>query len=103
MANNASSQIDETGVTVVYKDEVTQKKIHDHLNNENDIITEQDIANINTGITQENHSELIVLTDLQEVPKKDSAEIDVEEDIEEKVVKDNRDADVNTSWNILGS
>ena len=102
MANNPSSQTDETGATVVYKDEVTQKKIHEHLNNENDIITEQDIANINTGIIQENHSELIVLTDLQELPPKDSAEIE-EEIEEEKTVKDNRDADVDTSWNVLGS
>ena len=62
--------------------------------------------NINTGIIQENHSELIVLTDLQELPPKDSAEIEeeLEEDKEEeKVVKDNRDSDVDTSWNILGA
>lgn len=101
MANNASSKSGETVINVLYKDEVTQKKIHDHLNDENDIITEQDIANINTGIIQENHSELIVLTELQEVSAKDSAEI--EEEIEEKVVKDNRESDVDTSWNILGS
>lgn len=101
MANNASSKPGETVVNVLYKDEVTQKKIHEHLNNEDDIITEQDIANINTGIIQENHSELIVLTDLQEMPVNNSSKD--EEEIEEKIVKDNRESDVDTSWNILGT
>ncbi len=103
MANNASSKSDDTVINVLYKDEVTQKKIHDHLNNEFDIITEQDIANINTGIIQEDHSEFIVLTDLQELPANDSAEIEIEEEIADKTVKDNRESDVETSWNILGS
>jgi hypothetical protein len=32
-----------------YKDERTEKKIHEHLNNKNDIITEEDIANAQVG------------------------------------------------------
>ncbi|MBC7936961.1 MAG: hypothetical protein H7Y86_16560 [Rhizobacter sp.] len=81
-----------------YKDERTEKKIHEHLNNEEDIITEQDIANAPAG----------------PVNKKDAAPADInkskKEELKEEAndqegtkIKDNEDPDIQTSWNILGS
>ncbi len=35
----------------VFTDELTKEKIHRHLNDINDVITEEDIRNIDTSIT----------------------------------------------------
>ncbi len=99
MAKNSSSSSDQKDIRTLYIDERTQKKIHEHLNNEDDIITEQDIANVATGVVMGNEN--IVLN---------NAEIEIEnideesdKDLEEKKIKDNEDTDIDTSWNILGT
>ena len=72
-----------------YKDERTEKKIHDHLNNENDVITEEDIANAPVGLVhKEPH------------PVESAGEPKLPE---ENKVKDNEDPDIDTSWNVLES
>jgi glycine betaine/choline ABC-type transport system substrate-binding protein len=38
-------------IPVTYFDEVTKEKIQKHLNDINDVITEEDIRNIDTSIT----------------------------------------------------
>ena len=84
----------------MHVDEVTKKKIQEHLNNEDDIITEQDIANINTGVG--NDSENLAMQDLQD--EDDSIdEEENEEEVQEKKVNDNDSPAVETPWNILGT
>ena len=42
-------KIDENDIRSNFEDERTQARIQEHLNNEHDIITEEDIANIQIG------------------------------------------------------
>lgn len=74
-----------------YKDERTAKKIHEHLNNKNDIITEEDIANAQVGAVKK---ELANLPETLEEKQKEE---------EKNTIKDNEDPGIDTSWNILGS
>ena len=72
-----------------YKDERTEKKIHEHLNNENDVITEEDIANAPVGPVhkEEREEEQDETTDKEKQP--------------EEKLKDNTDPGIDTSWNVL--
>ena len=96
---NASSLPQDKNVNGMYVDEVTKKKIQEHLNNEDDIITEQDIANINTGVG--NDSENLAMQDLQD--EDDGIDEEDEEEVQEKKVNDNDSPAVETPWNILGT
>ncbi len=50
MANNDNlRKPDENDIRPQFEDERTQARIQEHLTNEDDIITEQDIANIQVG------------------------------------------------------
>ena len=72
-----------------FTDEQTDKRIHQHLTNENDQITEEDISNIKTDVV---------------LPEEENHEESEEEKMEKKhKIKDNEDSDIDTSWNILGS
>lgn len=82
-----------------YKDERTEKKIHEHLNNEKDIITEEDIANAPAGPVNKEGATLPV--DIPEAKKDELKE--TEDKKEEDKVKDNTDPGIETSWNVLGS
>lgn len=99
MEKNSSPSPDHKDTRSLYIDERTQKKIHEHLNNEDDIITEQDIANVTTGVVMENESiNLDVAEDnIEEI------EENRDKDIEDKKIKSNEEADIDTPWNILGS
>ncbi len=93
---------EESDIRALYVDERTQKKIHEHLTNENDVITEQDIANITTGVTKDNDIE--ELAELQEQGEGDKTQMTEEEkEAEDKTIKDNEDPEIETPWNILGS
>jgi hypothetical protein len=46
-----SQEINAGDVPKVYFDDVTQDKIHKHLSDINDVITEQDIKNIKTDMS----------------------------------------------------
>ena len=87
----------------MHVDEVTKKKIQEHLNNEDDIITEQDIANINTGVG--NELENLAMQDLQDeddnINQKENEED--QEEVQEKKVNANESPAVETPWNILGT
>ncbi len=100
MAKNSSSSSDQKDIRTLYIDERTQRKIHEHLNNEDDIITEQDIANVTTGVVMEN--EIINLVNaVDEI--EDGEEENSDKYLEEKRIKNNEDTDIDTPWNILGA
>ncbi len=40
-----------SSILPAFRDELTKQKIHRHLNDINDVITEEDIRNIDTSIT----------------------------------------------------
>jgi len=73
-------------------DEQTNKRIHEHLANEDDVITPEDISNAKTEV--EPLSE-------EEEKTEENQESDVEKKEKEKHIKDNTDPEIDTSWNIL--
>ena len=76
-----------------YKDERTEKKIQEHLNNEKDIITEEDIANAPVGIV--NNEQPVAAAGTE-------ANLE-EEELKKPKVKDNEDPEIGTAWNVLES
>ncbi len=81
-----------------YKDERTEKKIHEHLSNENDIITEEDIANAPVGpVNKEEVNQAEESGQEKETIKEDK------DKKEEDTLKDNTDPGIETSWNVLES
>ena len=99
MKKNASPAKEAQDIRELYIDERTEKKIQEHLNNEDDVITEEDIANAPTGIVEGKE-----LADPEELPEDKKEELEEEEEmLEEKKIKDNEDPDVDTAWNVLGS
>lgn len=101
MSENKNSPLEHSGIKAMYYDELTQKKIHEHLNNEKDVITEQDIANISIGIVKDKCINLNSLFQLQDhEPATGGTEM---ENIEDKKIRDNENPEINTAWNILGS
>jgi polyhydroxyalkanoate synthesis regulator phasin len=71
-------------------DAQTQKRIHEHLADKKDIITEDDIKNAKADITEMEQQPTAV-------QKKN------DEDPEDKKVKDNTNPGIQTTWNILES
>lgn len=99
MKKNATATTESQDLRELYKDERTEKKIQEHLNNEDDIITIQDIANAPTGlVSKKDRREPTDLT-----PTEVDAFNEDEEISDRKKVKDNDDPAIETSWNILGS
>ena len=98
---NAPSLLQDKNANGMHVDEVTKKKIQEHLNNEDDVITEQDIANINTGVG--NELENLAMQDLQDEDDSiyDKEKEEDEEEVQEKKVNDNDSPAIETSWNIL--
>ena len=86
-----------------YKDERTEKKIHDHLNNENDVITEQDIANAPTGLVNKELVNKEEVAQQEDIPAEPKEELTGENKTAEDKVKDNTDPGIETSWNVLES
>jgi len=80
-----------------FEDERTRARIQEHLNNEDDIITEQDIANIQVGAgASQSDVENIVNREnelMQNVPVSKENDVDGDSD----------DPSIETPWNILGS
>ena len=81
-----------------YKDERTEKKIHEHLNNEKDIITEEDIANAPVGPVTKEEVPAAEIPGSKEEEKKEG-----EKKPEDEQVKDNTDPGIETAWNVLES
>lgn len=92
----------------LYVDERTEKKIQEHLTNEDDIITEQDIANAPTGIAEGKEHPYAQLS--QSIANEETSGDEIEDEDtdddsnpEDRKIKPNDQADINTSWNVLGS
>lgn len=83
-----------------YKDERTEKKIHEHLNNEKDVISEEDIANAPAGLVNKDQQ---AKESPEELPESKKEELEEEKELEEKKVKDNEDPGIETAWNVLES
>ncbi len=99
MQNDQEPKTPEEKIRSLYEDERTQNRIQEHLTNENDVITEQDIANISTGIV---HPENEIVIDIKEDEANEDSVSKEEEILEEKKVRDNEDPEIGTPWNILG-
>jgi hypothetical protein len=99
MSKNESSPTNNKDISSLYDDERTQIRIHEHLNNEDDIITEQDIANISIGIVGDEE-----IRRLAEIQEKNDRPVDYNSgEIEDKKILDNEDPEIETTWNILGA
>lgn len=81
-----------------YEDTGTQNRIHEHLNNKDDIITEQDIANIRTDITNPAGEEGRGSEMLPPADAEDSTNDDL---MDSERIIDNDDPEIKTTWNIL--
>ena len=81
-----------------FTDEQTVRRIHEHLMNEHDRISEADIKNVKTDYrdTKENGNENISLPETDEVMTDETKD-------DNTTIKDNSDPDIETPWNILGS
>jgi len=77
-------------------DEHTDKRIHEHLSNEKDSISEEDIRNVKTGVDAEPEED-ITTTGKPEIVNEGT------EKPGEEIIKDNSDPEIDTSWNILES
>ncbi|MEJ7610875.1 MAG: hypothetical protein WKF88_06825 [Ferruginibacter sp.] len=80
-----------------FKDEQTDKRVHEILGNESDEVTEQDIRNIRTDVgvkATENASDETAA----HLPDGKAEEFP-----EEKKIEDDSDPSIDTSWNVLGS
>ena len=73
-------------------DEITENKVHNHLTNKNDLISEQDIKNIRTDLAE---------TQTQGLSEEELKKAEEEE--ENKKDDDNDDHPYISSYNILGS
>jgi len=79
-------QGDNTGKAEKFVDEQTKKKIHEHLSNEHDVISEEDIKKIRTDIGSANP------------PAKETAK-QVTNDGEK--ARHHKDPGIESAWNIL--
>ena len=98
MKKKTSQQTEVQDLRELYIDEHTEERIQEHLTNEDDVITEEDIANAPTGIV------VGKLLEPEELPEEKKEALEEEIKMEEhKKVRDNEDPDIDTPWNILGS
>ncbi|MEO6546666.1 MAG: hypothetical protein ABIN94_01655 [Ferruginibacter sp.] len=77
-----------------FNDDLTDKRVHEHLVNENDIISDEDIENVKTDVVD---IENITSTKL---PEEKSSENE-ESDAAEKKDEDDHGDRIETPWNIL--
>ncbi|MEP7317811.1 MAG: hypothetical protein ABI921_03695 [Panacibacter sp.] len=78
-------------------DKNTAKRVHEHLKNANDHISEDDIKNVKTDFSETKENKNL----LQPEPGEHSIEENDDTQNEEEL-KDNTDPGITTSWNILG-
>lgn len=100
MQNDHEPKTPEEQIRSMYEDERSEKRIQEHLTNENDVITEQDIANLPTGIVNPENGIVIDIKEDGEVTEDQQGK--EKELLEEKKVKDNEEPGIDTSWNVLG-
>ena len=78
-----------------FKDEQTQQRIHEHLRNETDLISEEDIANVKSSFGGE--KDLDSSNEEEAITEKEKGEQNEDEKKEEGEV-----SRIETPWNILG-
>ena len=80
-----------------FVDEETDKRNYEHLTNENDEITDQDIANVKTDVTE--------MTEKAPSPSEmpDESQLPNEDDSDDRDDDDSKEKGIETPWNILGS
>jgi hypothetical protein len=101
MKKNKTSEQEVQDLRELYKDERTEERIQEHLTNEHDVITEEDIANAPTGIVENKE-----LHDRDAAPEHKDKKEELEEEaklLAEKKIRPNDDPNVETPWNVLGS
>jgi len=95
--NDNLRQAGDNDIRSHFEDERTRARIQEHLNNEHDIITEEDIANIQVGAgASASDVENIVNREnelIKNVPISKKNDVDGDSD----------DPTIETPWNILGS
>ena len=82
--------------TKMKQDLVTQKRIHEHLTDEKDIISDDDIKNVKTDLS-------IVHGESNSVDNNSKDETTDEKKLADKTITGNTDPGIETSWNILAS
>lgn len=88
-------KIDENDIRSNFEDERTQARIQEHLNNEHDIITEEDIANIQIGAGA-------TPADVENIVNRENELMrDVPINNKNEEGGDNEDPTIETAWNIL--
>lgn len=85
-----------------FSDENTDLKIHQHLSDKNDQITEQDIENVKTDF-EESPGENLSQTTPAAITGNDKDEKGADSDVEEEREAENDAHPIVTPWNILGS
>ncbi|RYY48264.1 MAG: hypothetical protein EOO06_10775 [Chitinophagaceae bacterium] len=83
------------GLADQFKDERTEKKIQEHLNNENDIITEEDIANAPVGPVNRPTEDEFAEGTVTEISGEGTTEN------ADPKVKGTEDPGIETTWNVL--
>lgn len=93
--NDNLPQQDENNIRSQFEDERTRARIQEHLNNEHDVITEEDIANIQIGAGSTSE-------DVENIVNQEN-ELTQELPINKKNDGDGHreDPTIETSWNIL--
>ena len=88
-----------------FMDEKTNKRIHEHLTNENDHVTEQDIRNVKIGIDDSIDENTPETPGEVSENSKGSGKSPEEEkkSPEEEKLKDNSDPEIESSWEVLES
>ena len=81
---------------IIVTDEKTDQKIHEHLSNKNDVISDQDIANA-----------AVNLVPTHDVPLDANSPNDIPADKKDQPKNDDKEADetsipIITPWNVLG-
>lgn len=78
-------------------DKKTAKRVHEHLKNENDHISEEDIKNVKTDFNETEENKKLLQPESVEHSIEETDDLQNDEEI-----KDNGDPGIKTSWNILG-
>lgn len=82
-----------------FVDEQTDKRNYEHLTDESDKITEEDIKNVKTNV------QTTPAEEIGEGTEEISTEVDdklIGDDLTERHLKDGTDPEIDTAWNILG-
>lgn len=109
MAQNINVEEQRKETAALFRDDRTQKRIHEHLANEKDEITDDDIKNASTGVVTnnagkpgippENPAKEEVAYEHSDIPPAEPAPGEKEQ----TVIKNNDDPAIETPWNILES